>query len=169
MVKTLHSAGIEVILDVVYNHTAKATSSGPTLSHARHRQRLLLPLNAGATGATTTTSPAAATRSTCEHPRALQLVMDSLRYWVDGDARRRLPLRPRLRAGARSRARSRTSAASSTSIRQDPVLTQVKLIAEPWDLGDGGYQVGNFPPGWAEWNDQYRDTMRALLEGRRRR
>ena len=121
------------------------------------------------TRATTWTSPAAATRSNMQHPRVLQLIMDSLRYWVAGDARRRLPLRPRLRAGARAATTfDYGSARSSTRSRQDPVLSQVKLIAEPWDLGEGGYQVGNFPPGWIEWNGQYRDTVRALLEGRRR-
>ena len=94
--------------------------------------------------------------------------MDSLRYWVERDARRRLSLRPRLGAGARERHGRRTSARFFDIMRQDPVLSQVKLIAEPWDLGHGGYQVGNFPLGWAEWNDRYRDAHARLLEGRRR-
>ena len=102
-----------------------------------------------------------------QHPRVLQLVMDSLRYWVtemhvDGF---RFDLASAL---ARELHEVDRLGAFFDIMRQDPVLSQVKLIAEPWDLGEGGYQVGNFPPGWAEWNDKYRDTMRALLEGRRR-
>ena len=165
MVKTLHSAGIEVILDVVYNHTAEGNQLGPTLSLPRHRQRVLLPARSRTSRATTSTSPAAATRSTCSTRACCSCIMDSLRYWVDRDARRRLPLRPRLGARARAARGRPPRRASSTSSRQDPVLTQVKLIAEPWDLGEGGYQVGNFPPGWAEWNDKYRDTMRAYWKG----
>ena len=99
------------------------------------------------------------------HPSVLRLIMDSLRYWVDRVPRRRLPLRPRV---ARWRASSTTSTACRAFfdvIHQDPVLSQVKLIAEPWDVGPGGYQVGNFPVLWSEWNGIYRDTMRDFWRG----
>ena len=92
--------------------------------------------------------------------------MDSLRYWVTRDARRRLPLRPRLHARARAaRASTRSAPFFDDRCARTRCSRRVKLIAEPWDLGDGGYQVGSFPPGWAEWNDQYRDTMRAYWKG----
>ena len=97
----------------------------------------------------------------------LQLIMDSLRYWVHRDARRRLPLRPRERAARELYDVDRLGAFFDI-IHQDPVLSQVKLIAEPWDLGEGGYQVGNFPVLWTEWNGKYRDTVRRFWQGRRR-
>ena len=163
MVKTLHSAGIEVILDVVYNHTAEGNQLGPTLSLPRHRQCLLLPpepedpryyMDFTGTGNTLN----------LQHPRVLQLIMDCLRYWVlemhvDGF---RFDL-----ASALARELYDVDRLGSffDTIGQDPVLSQVKLIAEPWDVGEGGYQVGNFPPGWNEWNDKYRDTMRAYWKG----
>ena len=163
MVKTLHSAGIEVILDVVYNHTAEGNHMGPTLSFrgidnaAYYR---LMPddprFYMDFTGCGNTLN--------LQHPRVLQLIMDSLRYWVldihvDGFrfdlAEHFCPEHPEVhRLGA-----------FFDILRQDPVLSQVKLIAEPWDLGEGGYQVGNFPIGWAEWNDRYRDTVRAYWKG----
>ena len=93
------------------------------------------------------------------HPYVLQLVMDSLRYWVARDARRRVPVRPRCDAGAR-RTTVDTWSAFFCTIHQDPVLQRVKLIAEPWDTGANGYQVGNFPFHWSEWNDKYRETVR---------
>ncbi|MEO8740468.1 MAG: glycogen debranching protein GlgX [Casimicrobiaceae bacterium] len=163
MVKTLHSAGLEVILDVVYNHTAEGSELGPTLcfrgldNSAYYRLRSDDPrYYMDYTGCGNTLD--------MQHPRALQLVMDSLRYWVtdmhvDGF---RFDLASAL---ARESHDVDRLGAFFDIVRQDPVLNQVKLIAEPWDLGEGGYQVGNFPPGWAEWNDKYRDTMRAYWRG----
>ena len=163
MVKALHSAGIEVILDVVYNHTAEGNHLGPTLAFrgidnaAYYR---LVPDNPryymDYTGCGNTLN--------MQHPRVLQLIMDSLRYWVtemhvDGF---RFDLASAL---ARELHEVDRLGAFFDIIRQDPVLSQVKLIAEPWDLGEGGYQVGNFPVGWTEWNDKYRDTMRAYWKG----
>jgi glycogen operon protein len=163
MVRTLHAAGIEVILDVVYNHTAEGNEWGPTLcfrgidngayyrlapESARHYQDF--------TGCGNTLN--------MQHPRVLQLLMDSLRYWVtvmhvDGF---RFDLASAL---ARELFAVDRLSAFFNILRQDPVLSTVKLIAEPWDLGSGGYQVGDFPAGWAEWNDKYRDTMRAYWKG----
>ena len=163
MVRTLHEAGIEVILDVVYNHTAEGNELGPTLAFRgidnasyyrlavdspRHYQDF--------TGCGNTLN--------MQHPRVLQLLMDSLRYWVtemhvDGF---RFDLASAL---ARELHAVDRLSAFFDILRQDPVLSRVKLIAEPWDLGSGGYQVGNFPVGWAEWNDKYRDTMRAYWKG----
>jgi isoamylase len=163
MVKTLHSAGLEVVLDVVYNHTAEGNHLGPTLSlkgidnSAYYR---LMPDNPrfyrDYTGTGNTLN--------MQHPRVLQLIMDSLRYWVlemhiDGF---RFDLAATL---ARELHEVNRLAAFLDIIHQDPVLSQVKLIAEPWDLGEGGYQVGNFPVGWAEWNDRYRDTVRSYWKG----
>ncbi|HLU76853.1 MAG TPA: glycogen debranching protein GlgX [Burkholderiales bacterium] len=163
MVKTLHSAGIEVILDVVYNHTAEGNHLGPTLSFRGIDNASYYRLTAenlryynDYTGCGNTLD--------MQHPRSLQLIMDSLRYWVtqmhvDGF---RFDLASAL---ARELHEVDRLGAFFDIIRQDPVLSQVKLIAEPWDLGEGGYQVGNFPIGWAEWNDKYRDTMRAYWKG----
>jgi glycogen operon protein len=164
MVKTLHAAGLEVILDVVYNHTAEGDHTGPTLSFRgldnfiyyrldpsnprRH-------LNFTGTGNSFNTS----------HRVVLALVMDSLRYWVqemhvDGF---RFDLASTL--ARNSSQQFDRNGAFLSAIRQDPVLSRVKLIAEPWDLGEGGYQLGNFPPGWVEWNDKYRDAVRAFWKG----
>jgi glycogen operon protein len=164
MVKTLHAAGLEVILDVVYNHTAEGDHTGPTLSFRgidnaiyyrldpAHPRRYL---NFTGTGNSLNTS----------HRVVLAMVMDSLRYWVqemhvDGF---RFDLAATLARNAQG-AFDRNGAFLS-AVRQDPVLSQVKLIAEPWDLSEGGYQLGNFPPGWAEWNDKYRDAVRAYWRG----
>ena len=158
MVKTLHHAGIEVILDVVYNHTAEGNQMGPTVSFrgidnaAYYR---LMPddpqyyMDYTGTGNTLN----------MRHPNVLQLVMDSLRYWVtemhvDGF---RFDLASAL---ARSMHEVDRLSAFFDLVQQDPVINTVKLIAEPWDIGDGGYQVGNFPPQWAEWNGRYRDCVR---------
>jgi len=163
MVKTLHSAGIEVILDVVYNHTAEGNHLGPTLSFrgidnpAYYR---LVPddpryyIDYTGTGNTLN----------MRHPRVLQLIMDSLRYWVlemhvDGF---RFDLAATL---ARELHEVDRLGAFLDIIHQDPILSRVKLIAEPWDLGEGGYQVGKFPVGWAEWNDKYRDVVRSYWKG----
>jgi isoamylase len=163
MVKVLHSAGLEVILDVVYNHTAEGNQLGPTLSFkgidnsAYYR---LMPDNPRYYRDYTGTGNTLNVR----HPRVLQLIMDSLRYWVldmhvDGF---RFDLAATL---ARELHEVDRLGAFLDIIHQDPVLSQVKLIAEPWDLGEGGYQVGNFPVGWAEWNDRYRDTVRSYWKG----
>ena len=163
MVKALHSAGIEVILDVVYNHTAEGNQLGPTLSFrgidnaAYYR---LSPANARYYTDYTGTGNSLNMR----HPRVLQLIMDSLRYWVlemhvDGF---RFDLAATL---ARELHEVDRLGAFLDIIHQDPVLSSVKLIAEPWDLGEGGYQVGKFPSGWAEWNDRYRDAVRAYWKG----
>jgi glycogen operon protein len=163
MVKTLHSAGIEVILDVVYNHTAEGNHMGPTLSFRGIDNASYYRLVHGSpryymdfTGTGNTLN--------MRHPRVLQLLMDSLRYWVtemhvDGF---RFDLASAL---ARELHEVDRLGAFFDLLRQDPVLNGVKLIAEPWDLGAGGYQVGNFPAGWAEWNDKYRDTVRAYWKG----
>ena len=163
MVRTLHAAGLEVILDVVYNHTAEGNEWGPTLSLRGIDNAAYYRLAPGAprhyqdfTGCGNTLN--------MQHPRVLQLLMDSLRYWVtemhvDGF---RFDLASAL---ARELHEVDRLGAFFDILRQDPVLSQVKLIAEPWDLGSGGYQVGNFPVGWAEWNDKYRDTMRAFWKG----
>jgi glycogen operon protein len=163
MVKTLHSAGLEVILDVVYNHTAEGSELGPTLCFRGIDNASYYRLQSEAprhymdyTGCGNTLD--------MRHPRVLQLLMDSLRYWVtemhvDGF---RFDLASAL---ARELHEVDRLGAFFDILRQDPVLSRVKLIAEPWDLGEGGYQVGNFPGGWAEWNDKYRDTMRAYWRG----
>ncbi|NEX22917.1 glycogen debranching protein GlgX [Thiorhodococcus mannitoliphagus] len=163
MVARLHDAGLEVILDVVYNHTAEGNEQGPTLSFKGIDNAVyyrLLPddprlyINDTGTGNTFNLT----------HPRVLQLVLDSLRYWatemrVDGF---RFDLATIL---GRELHGFDPSSGFFDAICQDPVLAGVKLIAEPWDIGPGGYQVGNFPPGWAEWNDRYRDTVRAFWKG----
>ncbi|HYC45301.1 MAG TPA: glycogen debranching protein GlgX [Burkholderiales bacterium] len=163
MVARLHDAGIEVILDVVYNHTPEGNERGPTLcfkgiDNASYYR--LLPdqaryyINDTGTGNTLKLS----------HARVLQMVTDSLRYWVtemhvDGF---RFDLATIL---AREEHGFDQGGGFLDSCRQDPVLSKVKLIAEPWDIGPGGYQVGQFPPGWAEWNDKFRDTVRAYWKG----
>ena len=163
MVARLHDAGIEVILDVVYNHTAEGNELGPTLSfkgidnasyYRLMPQRPRYYINDTGTGNTLNLS----------HPRVLQMVTDSLRYWVtemhvDGF---RFDLATIL---GREPTGFDEGGGFLDSCRQDPVLSSVKLIAEPWDLGPGGYQVGGFPPGWAEWNDRYRDTVRSFWKG----
>ena len=163
MVRTLHAAGIEVILDVVYNHTGEGDHSGPTLCfrgldnlvyYRLDQGNLRRYLNHTGTGNSFNTA----------HRVPLALVMDSLRYWVeemhvDGF---RFDLAPTL--ARRAQEFDRNSAFLS-ALRQDPVISQAKLIAEPWDLGEGGYQLGNFPPGWSEWNDRYRDAVRSYWRG----
>ncbi|MCO6440306.1 MAG: glycogen debranching protein GlgX [Nitrococcus mobilis] len=162
MVKTLHSAGIEVILDVVYNHTAEGNHLGPTLcfrgidNAAYYRLAENPRYYIDYTGCGNTLN--------MMHPRVLQLIMDSLRYWalemhVDGF---RFDLASAL---ARELHEVDRLGAFFDIIHQDPVLSQVKLIAEPWDLGEGGYQVGNFPVGWTEWNGKYRDAVRSYWKG----
>jgi isoamylase len=163
MVKALHEADIEVILDVVYNHTAEGNEFGPTLSFkgidnaAYYR---LVDEDKAHYYDTTGTGNSLLMR----HPHVLQLIMDSLRYWVtemhvDGF---RFDLAATL---ARQFHEVDRLSAFFDLVQQDPVVSQVKLIAEPWDVGDGGYQVGNFPPLWTEWNGKYRDTVRDYWRG----
>jgi isoamylase len=163
MVAHMHHAGLEVILDVVYNHTAEGNERGPTLSmrgidNASYYR--LMPddkrfyINDSGTGNTLDLS----------HPCVLQMVTDSLRYWasemhVDGFRFDLATILGRYHDGFDERH------SFLVACRQDPVLRQVKLIAEPWDCGPGGYQVGKFAPGWAEWNDKFRDTVRAFWKG----
>jgi glycogen operon protein len=163
MVKTLHRDGIEVILDVVYNHTAEGNHMGPTISFRGIDNTAYYRLvnedkryyfDYTGTGNTLNMT----------HPRTLQLIMDSLRYWieemhVDGF---RFDLAATL---ARELHEVDRLGAFFDIIHQDPVISQVKLIAEPWDLGEGGYQVGNFPVLWTEWNSEYRDSVRKFWKG----
>ncbi|MCC6383074.1 MAG: glycogen debranching protein GlgX [Dehalococcoidia bacterium] len=162
MVKVLHQAGIEVILDVVYNHTAEGNHFGPTLAF----RGIDNPSYYRLTGDGRYYMDYTGTGNTLNmlHPRVIQLIMDSLRYWVtdmhvDGF---RFDLAATL---ARELHEVDRLSAFFDIIHQDPVVSQVKLIAEPWDLGEGGYQVGNFPVLWAEWNGKYRDTVRRFWRG----
>jgi len=163
MVRALHRAGIEVILDVVYNHTAEGNELGPTLAFRGLDNAAYYRLRADDPRYYDDFSGCGNTLD-MRQPRALQLVMDSLRYWVldmhvDGF---RFDLAAAL--GREAREVDRLSAFFDI-IQQDPVLSQVKLIAEPWDLGEGGYQAGNFPPLWSEWNGRYRDGVRDYWRG----
>jgi isoamylase len=163
MVKALHAAGIEVILDVVYNHTAEGDHAGPTLSFKGIDNRGYYRLD-GANPARYTDYTGCGNTLDVRRPQVLALLMDSLRYWVtemhvDGF---RFDLAAAL---ARSMHDVDRLSAFFDVIHQDPVVSQVKLIAEPWDVGEGGYQVGNFPPLWTEWNGLYRDTVRDVWSG----
>jgi isoamylase len=162
MVRTLHEAGIEVVLDVVYNHTAEGNHLGPTLCFRGIDNSAYYRLVDG--GRYYTDYTGCGNTLDMTHPRTLQLIMDSLRYWVldmhvDGF---RFDLASTL---ARELHDVDRLGAFFDIIHQDPVLSQVKLIAEPWDLGEGGYQVGNFPPLWSEWNGKYRDCVRDYWRG----
>jgi len=162
MVRRIHEAGIEVILDVVYNHTAEGNQLGPTLSFRGIDNSSYYILADDPRYYFDTTGCGNSLDLT--HPRVLQMVMDSLRYWVeachvDGF---RFDLASTL---GREREVFKPNATFLDAVRQDPVLSKVKLIAEPWDTGENGYQLGNFPPGWAEWNDHYRDTVRSYWKG----
>ena len=163
MVRSLHAAGIEVILDVVYNHTAEGAEDGPTLAYrgldnaAYYRLRL-------ADHARYTDYTGCGNTLDLQQPPVRRMVLDSLRYWVtemhvDGF---RFDLAPAL---ARSVAEFDLRSAFFTAIDQDPVISGAKLIAEPWDLGAGGYQVGRFPAPWSEWNDRYRNAVRRFWSG----
>ena len=165
MVRELHRAGIEVILDVVCNHTAEGNQLGPTLCFRGIDNAAYYRVTADQPRYYTDYTGCGNTLNMI-HPRALQLIMDSLRYWVlemhvDGF---RFDLAAALARGLHEVDRL---GAFFDVIHQDPVISQVKLIAEPWDLGKGGYQVGNFPVGWAEWNGKYRDTIRKYWKGDR--
>ncbi|MGB0749381.1 MAG: glycogen debranching protein GlgX [Magnetospiraceae bacterium] len=162
-IRHLHDAGIEVILDVVYNHTGEGNHIGPTFCFRGIDNKSYYELTPedpryylNHTGCGNTVS--------LRHPRVLQMVMDSLRYWVevmhvDGF---RFDLATVL---ARNGEFFEPRGPFLSAVRQDPVLSKVRLIAEPWDVGPNGYQVGGFPPGWSEWNDRYRDTVRAFWKG----
>jgi glycogen operon protein len=161
-VRALHMAGIEVILDVVYNHTAEGNHLGPTLSFRGLDNASYYRLSKDRRYYTDTTGTG--NSLLMRSPHALQMIMDSLRYWatemhVDGF---RFDL-----AATLARQFHEVDRLSSffDLVQQDPVVSQVKLIAEPWDVGEGGYQVGNFPPMWTEWNGAYRDTVRDLWRG----
>src|SRR5689334_19532977 len=163
MVKTLHQAGIEVILDVVYNHTAEGSRLGPMLSFKGIDNEAYYRL-ADDDRRTYVDYTGTGNTLNMRHPHVLQLIMDSLRYWVlemhvDGF---RFDLAAAL---ARTLHEVDRLSAFFDVIQQDPVMSQVKLIAEPWDVGEGGYQVGNFPPLWSEWNGRYRDTVRDYWRG----
>ncbi len=162
-IRALHDAGIEVIMDVVYNHTAEGSHLGPTLSlrgidnavyYKAPNDNPRYSWDSTGTGNTLDVS----------HPRVLQMVLDSLRHWVetyhvDGF---RFDLATTL---ARDSYQFEQRSAFLQTVGQDPVLSRVKLIAEPWDLGEGGYRLGHFPTGWSEWNDQFRDTVRGFWRG----
>jgi glycogen operon protein len=163
MVARLHDAGLEVVLDVVYNHTGEGSELGPTLSFRgidNQSYYRLAPENARFYRNDTGTGNAL----NLHHPRVTQLIMDSLRYWavdlqIDGF---RFDLGTAL---ARSEEFFEEQSGFLTACVQDPVLAKVKLIAEPWDCGPEGYQIGRFPPGWAEWNDKFRDVVRDFWRG----
>jgi glycogen debranching enzyme len=163
MVQRLHAAGIEVILDVVYNHTAEADEFGPSLSWRGLDNRGWYRLAHGRPQAYENDTGCGNTLD-LRQPRAVQMVLDSLRYWVqemhvDGF---RFDLAPVLGRGDHGFDRH---APFFHALAQDPVLSTVKLIAEPWDIGRGGYRLGDFPSGWLEWNDRFRDTLRAFWLG----
>jgi isoamylase len=163
MVKALHAAGIEVVLDVVYNHTAEGDHTGPTLSLKGIDNAGYYRLD-GADRSRYTDYTGCGNTLDVRRPQVLALLMDSLRYWVtemhvDGF---RFDLAAAL---ARSFHDVDRLPAFFDVVHQDPVVSRVKLIAEPWDIGEGGYQVGNFPPLWTEWNGRYRDTVRDVWSG----
>jgi isoamylase len=163
-VKHLHSAGIEVILDVVYNHTAEGNELGPTLSFRGIDNASYYRLAPGAERYYENTTGCGNSLD-LRHPRVLQMVMDSLRYWsqemhVDGF---RFDLATTLARG--DGGGFEWHSGFLEALLQDPVLSRLKLIAEPWDVGPDGYQLGNFPPGWSEWNDRFRNTVRRYWRG----
>jgi len=163
MVRKLHDAGLEVILDVVYNHTCEGDHRGPSLSFKGIDNRAYYRLVEGDSRYYINDTGCGNTLN-INHPRVLQMVMDSLRYWVtdmhvDGF---RFDLASTL---AREPHGFDQRSGFLDAVRQDPVLSRVKLIAEPWDIGPGGYQLGAFPAGWSEWNDRYRDTVRRFWRG----
>lgn len=162
MVSRLHEAGIEVILDVVYNHTAEGNQLGPTLSFRGIDNASYYMLADDPRYYFDTTGCGNTINQ--RHPRVLQMIMDSLRYWVeegqvDGF---RFDLATSLGRETRN---FEPDATFLDAVKQDPVLSRVKLIAEPWDVGDDGYQLGNFPPGWSEWNGRFRDDLRSFWKG----
>lgn len=163
MVKTLHAKGIEVILDVVYNHTGEGNQLGPTFCYRGIDNASYYTLNPDNKRYYYDSTGCGASFN-AENPYVLQLITDSLRYWteemhVDGF---RFDLATTL---CRRKGGFTAESGFLYAVRQDPVLKNVKLIAEPWDVGDGGYQLGAFPPGWSEWNDRFRDVVRRFWKG----
>ncbi|MCQ2965206.1 MAG: glycogen debranching protein GlgX [Alphaproteobacteria bacterium] len=163
MVKIFHDAGIEVIMDVVYNHTGEGNQMGVTVSFRGIDNAVYYRLNNDNPRYYEDSTGCGASFNV-EHPRVLQLVMDSLRYWVqefhiDGF---RFDLATTL---ARTSQGFSQNSPFLSAVQQDPILQKVKMIAEPWDVGLGGYQIGAFPPGWSEWNDRFRDTVRKFWKG----
>ena len=163
MVKLYHQNGLEVILDVVYNHTAEGNQMGPTLSYRGIDNASYYMLNSENKRYYYDSTGCGASFN-AENPYVLQLITDSLRYWteemhVDGF---RFDLATTL---CRRKGGFTAESGFLYAVRQDPVLKNVKLIAEPWDVGDGGYQLGAFPPGWSEWNDRFRDVVRRFWKG----
>ena len=162
-VMRLHEAGIEVILDVVYNHTGEGNQLGPTLSFrgidnlSYYRLQSDRRLYQDVTGTGNTLN--------LDHPRVMQMVLRLAALLGRGDARRRVPTSTCARHSGREHGDYSQGAAFFDAMRQDPIMAQVKLISEPWDVGPFGYQLGNFPPGWAEWNGQYRDGVRRFWKG----
>jgi isoamylase len=164
LVQRLHDAGIEVILDVVYNHTGEGNALGPTVCFRGIDNATYYRLVLGDERHYFDTTGCGNTLN-LHHPRVLQLVMDSLRYWVqemhvDGF---RFDLATTLAREADGG--FDVSSGFLDAVHQDPVLSRVKRIAEPWDVGEGGYRLGGFPPGWSEWNDRFRDTVRRFWRG----
>ena len=165
MVRALHAAGIEVILDVVYNHTAEGDETGPTLSLPRHRQRRLLPARRRRP------APLPGLHRLRQHPRRAPPARAAAAHGLAAllghrDARGRVPVRPRLGAGPLVPRRGQAVGVLRRRSTRTRWCRRVKLIAEPWDVGEGGYQVGEFPPLWTEWNGKYRDTVRDVLARR---
>ncbi|MBQ4800619.1 glycogen debranching protein GlgX [Pseudoalteromonas sp. MMG006] len=162
MVKQFHDADIEVILDVVYNHTAEAGNDGPILS-LRGLDNLAYYRTANDQPNVYINDTGCGNTINIDHPKTLQLVLDSLRYWVEimGVDGFRFDLATIL---ARSKSGFSSRHTFLQAIAQDPILNKVKLISEPWDIGPGGYQLGAFPPPWREWNDQYRDVIRRFWQ-----
>ena len=163
MVKLYHQNGLEVILDVVYNHTAEGNQMGPTLCYRGIDNASYYMLNSENKRYYYDSTGCGASFN-AENPYVLQLITDSLRYWteemhVDGF---RFDLATTL---CRRKGGFTAESGFLYAVRQDPVLKNVKLIAEPWDVGDGGYQLGAFPPGWSEWNDRFRDVVRRFWKG----
>jgi len=163
MVSALHDAGIEVILDVVYNHTAEGSHLGPHLSLRGIDNSTYYALHANSPRFYTNDTGCGNTLNV-KHPKVMQLILDSLRHWVTsyGVDGFRFDLASVL---GRESYGFDTGAGFFDALMQDPILSTVKLIAEPWDIGPGGYQLGHFPAGWGEWNDQYRDTARRFWRG----
>lgn len=164
LVRRLHDAGLEVILDMVFNHTAEGGAMGPTLSFRGIDNANYYRLDPDAprlyrdfTGCGNSLN--------LHHPRVLQLTMDSLRYWVEACHVDGFRIDLATTLARESNGAFDRHAGFLDAVGQDPVLAQVKLIAEPWDVGNGGYRLGEFPPGWAEWNDRYRDAVRRFWRG----
>jgi glycogen operon protein len=163
LVRELHRAGIEVFLDVVYNHSGETAEHGPTICFRGIDNAAYYRLNPDSPDRYVDVTGCGNTFQT-GHPVVRELILDSLRYWVETMGGRRVPVRPR--AGPRPRpGRVQRHSELFEAIKSDPIISRSKLIAESWDLGENGYQVGRFSAGWSEWNDQYRDAVRRFWLG----